>query len=171
MSERDHYPATPMPDTESWIRRDDVLAAVRTSPHRRRAHAEHFVHDEQHLLYAFWRVPRSRDGFLVRELDGELRVFRLKEPHPTSRAARAGICTICCSHRPPGATALWTATINKRTTLGDWICFDFDCARRSFGLLPPEAGAIRETLTPWNRLDRTEANLDRFLNRLVVAAA
>ena len=155
-----------MPDTDAFIERQLIVDAVAASPHRRRAHAEQFV-GEEHLLYAFWRVRGSNEAFLVRELDGEWRVFRLREPHTATRNHTSGICTICCSNRPPGATALWTAAVGKRKIVGNWICFDFDCARRSFGLLPPDPDALRETLTPWQRLDRTEANLDRFLRRLI----
>ena len=116
-----------MPDTDAFIERQLIVDAVAASPHRRRAHAEQFV-GEEHLLYAFWRVRGSNEAFLVRELDGEWRVFRLREPHTATRNHTSGICTICCSNRPPGATALWTAAVGKRKIVGNWICFDFDCA-------------------------------------------
>lgn len=85
---------------------------------------------------------------------------------------RAQMCTICTTTHSRGNVALMAArkvgeSGRRGNTVGTYMCTDLDCSLYARGEKTPALGSrYRENLTPEERVERVQENLNAFVGRL-----
>lgn len=127
------------------------------------------------LDFLGWRDPGAPErAYLVAEHDGGLVGVALRATFGRARnfAARS-MCSLCLTPHTAGGVALMTA---RRTgaagrqgnSVGQYLCTDLACSLYVRGrIVSAAAGDLDETLSPDDKIARTQANLDAFLDKVI----
>ncbi|WP_072802813.1 FBP domain-containing protein [Rhodococcoides yunnanense] len=92
--------------------------------------------------------------------------------YETGGSDRAQMCTICMTMHSRGNVSLMTArkvgeSGRKGNTVGTYMCTDLACPLYARGKKTPALGnRYRESLTPDERVERLQKNVDAFVDRL-----
>jgi hypothetical protein len=128
------------------------------------------------LDFLGWRDPGAPDrAYLVVERDGRLIGISLRASGGSARGfASRSMCSICLTTRTGGGVALMTA---RRTgeagrqgnSVGQYLCSDLQCSLFVRGIKGSAVGGdLDESLALFDRVARTNANLNSFLKRVFV---
>jgi hypothetical protein len=126
------------------------------------------------LDFLGWRDPGAPErAYLVLERQGRLVGISLRASGGSARGfASRSMCSICLTTRTGGGVALMTA---RRTgeagrqgnSVGQYLCSDLQCSLFVRGIKGSAVGAdLDESLALFDRVARTNANLNSFLERI-----
>jgi FBP C-terminal treble-clef zinc-finger len=126
------------------------------------------------LDFLGWRDPGAPErAYLVAERDRGLAGVALRATSGGGRVFTSrSMCSLCLTTRTAGGVALMTARRagaagRQGNSVGDYMCADLACSLYVRGIKPPAAGAdLDESLSPQDKIVRTLANLDAFLDRV-----
>ncbi|GAA4232394.1 hypothetical protein FHR32_002126 [Streptosporangium album] len=125
------------------------------------------------LDFLGWRDPGALDrGYLVAERGGELVGVTLRlSPEVRRSFTKSTVCSICVTAHSGTGVALFTAprvgaSGRQGNTVGTYICADLACSLYVRGKKKTDLGMQFETLTAEERIVRTVANLEAFLDKV-----
>ena len=123
------------------------------------------------LEYLGWRDPQSpARGYLVAELDGQLKGLTLRAPQSTVGFARKSMCSLCMTMQSGGVSLMVAPRAGSRgqhgNTVGTYICSDLQCSVSIRGKRPVGGPGIPETLSTEDRAARLLTHLEEFLGRV-----
>lgn len=119
-----------------------------------------------------WRDPAApQRAYLVAESAGRL-VGVVLRVAPQGGPARRGMCSLCLTMHPGGGVSLMTARKAGRqgqqgNSVGTYICSDLACSLYLRGKRTSTARRMDETITLAEQIERTNAKLYGFLDRIV----
>ncbi|GAA1309656.1 hypothetical protein Psi02_27040 [Planotetraspora silvatica] len=132
-------------------------------------------HPWKDLDFLGWRDPGAPErAYLIAERDGVLVGIALRVASGGSRRFTSrSMCSLCLTTHTSGGVALMTA---RRTgeagrqgnSVGHYLCIDLACSLYTRGKKEAAGtGGIEETLAPEEKVSRTRANLQSFLDKVV----
>ncbi|MFC0864351.1 FBP domain-containing protein [Sphaerimonospora cavernae] len=127
------------------------------------------------LDFLGWRDPGAPErAYLVAERESVLVGIALRATSGASRGFTSrSMCSLCLTTHTSGGVALMTA---RRTgeagrqgnSVGQYLCTDLACSLYARGKKKAAGGAaIDESLTPEEKVARTQANLHSFLDNVI----
>ncbi|MDY0908793.1 FBP domain-containing protein [Microbacterium sp. CFBP9034] len=156
---------------------DDVRASfVNASPDELRIVAlptDFLLADWDHLDFFAWRDPRTRGrGYVIAEIDGDVRGVVLRSADGTSRA-RSAMCDLCHTTQPADQVTLFTARKAGEAgehgdSVGRYICADLSCHENVRLAMPLAPNEVRASVD--RRIDGTRRRTEAFVERVVETA-
>lgn len=127
--------------------------------------------DWEQLDFLGWTDPffAGRGYLVVPQPDG---LVGIAVRYETGGSDRAQMCTICMTTHSRGNVSLMTArkageSGRKGNSVGTYMCTDLACPLYARGKKTPALGnRYRENLTPEERVQRVQDNVDAFIGRL-----
>ncbi|MDK0523523.1 FBP domain-containing protein [Streptomyces sp. ML-6] len=126
------------------------------------------------LDFLGWRdLSAPGRSYLVTEYDGKLTGVALRFPSRQRGFLHRSMCSLCLTTHPGNGVSLMTA---RRTgaagregnSVGLYVCTDLACSLYVRGKKVAAPGArFKESLTTEEQVERTRANLDAFLAKLI----
>lgn len=126
--------------------------------------------DWPNLDFLGWRDPKSpNNGFVVLRRGGEVLGLALQAAPRPKGTFRRSMCALCNTVHGSGDVALFSARRvggagKLGNTVGTYICADLACCLYVRGRRRPSVPNPARTATVEDRLDRTLANLNRFVD-------
>ncbi|WP_338702652.1 FBP domain-containing protein [Streptomyces sp. Q6] len=122
-----------------------------------------------------WRDPQAPDrGYLVAEIDGDLRALALRASHSTVGQTRRSMCSLCVTTHTGGVSLLVAPKAGKAgkqgNSVGAYMCSDLACSLYVRGKKDAGAGSrLHETLTLEEKIERTTANVAAFVAKVTAS--
>lgn len=123
------------------------------------------------LDFLGWRDAKAPErGYLVAERDGRAVGVALRLATARHGHQRRSMCSLCLTTHTGGGVALMAARRAGRGTdsVGLYVCADLRCSLYVRGMATPEFGErMEESLSVDDQVERTRANLEAFLDRVL----
>ncbi|WP_280669817.1 MULTISPECIES: FBP domain-containing protein [unclassified Kitasatospora] len=127
------------------------------------------------LDFLGWRDGGAPDrSYLVLEREGELVGLTLRFSAQRRGLLRSSLCSLCLTQHSGNGVSLLTARKagvagREGNSVGAYICTDLACPLYVRGRKIPEGmgGRLQESLTVEEQIERTVANLDAFVAKIL----
>lgn len=125
------------------------------------------------LDFLGWRDPGAPDrSYLVAERADRLVGVTLRFPSRQRGFLHRSMCSLCLTTHPGNGVSLMTARKTgpagrQGNSVGEYMCTDLACSLYVRGKKTPEVGGrLEESLTAEQQIERTQANLFAFLDKI-----
>ncbi|WP_067814419.1 FBP domain-containing protein [Actinomadura kijaniata] len=125
------------------------------------------------LDFLGWRDPGAPDRcYIVAEHEGRLIGVTLRLSNQARGLTQRSMCSLCLTTHSGNGVALMTARRTGQAgrqgnSVGAYLCTDLACSLYTRDKKAPEPGGrLEETLTPNEKIARTQTNLTNFLKKI-----